>query len=137
MEKIRDDRGWGLHNIFPLVTDHYTSGQINISETYPGVIRAYHRHKIQTDYWRVIRGSLEVRLFFPHDSFENTGLVKHYMSDPTEGLEIQPGVWHGFRVLGNEPATLLYYVTEQYDSKNPDEERLAWDTWGPWETEFK
>jgi dTDP-4-dehydrorhamnose 3,5-epimerase len=52
-------------------------------------------------------------------------------------LEIPPLIWHGFRVLGNESAILLYYVTNEYNPRKPDEERMAWDTFGPWETEFK
>jgi dTDP-4-dehydrorhamnose 3,5-epimerase len=139
MQKIRDDRGWGLHNIFPLVADHWTAGQINLSETYPGVIRAYHRHHNQTDYWRVLKGSLEVRLYNPPDRGLSDMPVHSsiYLSDPSEMLEIPPLIWHGFRVLGNESAILLYYVTNEYNPRKPDEERMAWDTFGPWETEFK
>jgi dTDP-4-dehydrorhamnose 3,5-epimerase len=135
MEPKRDDRGWGLHNIFPLRNDGI--GQINLSETYPGVIRAYHRHHNQWDYWRVIDGSIEARLYYPPDPYLNGRHEKHYLSDPRDMLEIPPFVWHGFRVLGNKPAKLLYYVTRGYDPENPDEERMPWDEFGPWETEFK
>jgi len=136
----RDDRGWGLHNIFSQIEN----GQINISETYPNVIRAYHRHKYQTDYWRVLKGSIEVRLFYPVELM--TDAMYHYIKTPhlkmvlgnlEQEIVIPAGVWHGFRVLGNESAVLLYYVTNKYNPNNPDEERMAWDTFGPWETEFK
>lgn len=144
-EVKRDSRGWGLHDIFPLRVDDtdLNIGQINVSETYPGVIRAYHRHQDQWDYWRVLRGSIEARLYFPPEYKESVLYkpldthYKFYLSDPRDILEIPPLVWHGFRVLGNEPAMLLYYVTQKFNAENPDEERLAWDTFGPWETEFK
>jgi dTDP-4-dehydrorhamnose 3,5-epimerase len=143
MEPKRDDRGWGLHDIFPEIG----VGQINISETYPGVIRAYHRHRNQSDNWRLVSGDIEVRLYYPPDFWElhtNKAVEdwffhrKIYLHGPDEYvLGISPLVWHGFRVLGNKPATLLYHVTNKYDPENPDEERMAWDAFGPWETEFK
>jgi dTDP-4-dehydrorhamnose 3,5-epimerase len=35
--------------------------------------------------------------------------------------------WHGFRVVGNEPCLLLYFVNKLYDYKVPDEERRPWN----------
>jgi len=35
--------------------------------------------------------------------------------------------WHGFKVVSNETAWLLYFTTKLYDYKNPDEERRAWN----------
>ena len=40
-------------------------------------------------------------------------------------LSIPPGVWHGYMVLGEEEAVLMYYITSKYDEKNPDEERMT------------
>ncbi len=42
-------------------------------------------------------------------------------------LAIPPGVAHGYRVLGSEPAALFYHTTEHYDPAQPDEERIAFD----------
>jgi dTDP-4-dehydrorhamnose 3,5-epimerase len=35
--------------------------------------------------------------------------------------------WHGFKVVGNEPALLVYFTTRLYDAAQPDEERRPWD----------
>jgi dTDP-4-dehydrorhamnose 3,5-epimerase len=35
--------------------------------------------------------------------------------------------WHGFGVVGNRPATLMYFVNRLYDYKEPDEVRRPWD----------
>jgi len=40
-------------------------------------------------------------------------------------VAIPPGVAHGYRVLGSEPATLFYHTTERYDPA--DEERIPHD----------
>lgn len=123
---FRDDRGWGDYGIFPVA-----KGQINISQTYPGVIRAFHRHKKQYDYWYLVQGNIEVVLSSGVGSF-----AKYYLGQ-NENLVIEPNIWHGFRVLGTEPAILLYFVSEEYDRKNPDEERAPWNAFYNWETEFK
>ena len=47
-----------------------------------------------------------------------------------ENLEVVkvPGhYWHGFKVVGNEPALLVYFTTRLYDATHPDEERRPWD----------
>jgi dTDP-4-dehydrorhamnose 3,5-epimerase len=36
-------------------------------------------------------------------------------------------VAHGYRVLGSEPVILVYYVTQVYDPRNPDEHRIPYD----------
>lgn len=125
----RDDRGWGDYDIFPRIG----KGQINISTTYPGVVRAFHRHLKQYDHWYLVSGNIEVCLQ-ADDEVESPQLI--YLG-PNERVMIEPGMWHGFRVLGNEPATLLYYVTNQYDPENPDEERADWNAFYDWETVFK
>ena len=33
----------------------------------------------------------------------------------------------GYRVLGPEPVLLVYYVTQRYNPKEPDEQRIAFD----------
>jgi dTDP-4-dehydrorhamnose 3,5-epimerase len=40
---------------------------------------------------------------------------------------IPVGVAHGYRVLGNSPAGLIYLVDAEYDSTNPDEGRIDFD----------
>lgn len=40
---------------------------------------------------------------------------------------IPRGVAHGYRVLGQEPAVIIYFTTESYNLKDPDEKRIPWD----------
>jgi dTDP-4-dehydrorhamnose 3,5-epimerase len=99
--------------------------QSNLSITYPGVIRAWHRHlRGQTDYFVALKGVIKI---CGYD--EKTGELNEVVST---GRDLQvvrmPGhYWHGFKVVGNDPAMLLYFTTNLYDSANPDEERRAWD----------
>jgi len=42
-------------------------------------------------------------------------------------LVIPRGVVHGYRVLGNEPAWVVYHTTVPYNPDCPDEERVPYD----------
>ena len=70
-----DDRAQRLFDVFSEV-----NGQINISHVNStNHIVAWHKHKVQTDYWFCVKGSFKVGLAFPkEDGYE----VKwEYLSD--------------------------------------------------------
>ena len=49
-----DDRGWSVMNLMQGVLG--PAGQSNYSVMYPSVIKAWHRHTKQTDFWLCING---------------------------------------------------------------------------------
>jgi dTDP-4-dehydrorhamnose 3,5-epimerase len=123
MENYCDERGWALFDVFPMVE----KGQINYSIVYPGVVKAWHRHRRQWDHWCVLHGNARIGLYDP----ETKKATTHYLGERRPVvLSIPPGVWHGMTPVGNEPAGLLYFVSEKYDPKDPDEERAPWDAFG-------
>ncbi len=99
--------------------------QANLSITYPGIVRAWHRHlRGQVDYFFVVRGSAKVCAY----DEETKHLVEVVLSDTKPQILRVPGhYWHGFKALGTEPAILLYFTTKLYDYQNPDEERRPWN----------
>ena len=104
-------------------------GQASLSKSYPGVIKAFHYHKRQDDIWFFPVGNAQVVL---HDMREDSPTkgetnVFYLGEDNPQIVVIPTGVAHGYRVLGNTPAVIVYFTTESYDPKNPDEYRLAWD----------
>lgn len=99
--------------------------QVNMSVTYPGIIRAWHRHlRGQVDYFFVARGSAKICAY----DEETRHLVEVVLSDAKPQILRVPGhYWHGFKALGTEPVYLVYFTTRLYDYQNPDEERRPWD----------
>lgn len=99
--------------------------QANLSITYPGIIRAWHKHERgQVDYFIVIKGALKICAFD-----DNTKELDEIISTG-ENLQVVriPGkYWHGFKVIGYEPAMLIYFVNKLYDYNNPDEIRRPWN----------
>ena len=99
--------------------------QTNLSTTYPGIIRAWHRHlRGQTDYFLALKGAIKIGI-----CDDKTGELDEIVSTG-QNLQIVrvPGhYWHGFKAIGDEQAMLLYFPTNLYDPANPDEERRSWN----------
>ena len=109
-----DDRAQRLFDIFPKV-----NGQINISHVNSTEhVVAWHKHKVQTDYWFCVKGSFKVGLAEP----QKDGSYKvrwEYISDKNPRvIEIPPGIYHGYKALQPE-SIILYYLDQKY---TPDDE---------------
>ena len=99
--------------------------QANLSVSYPGIIRAWHRHeKGQVDYFICINGTIKICVYDDEtkelDEIVSTG-------DSLKIVRVLGHYWHGFKVIGNKPAWLLYFVNKLYDYVSPDEERRSWN----------
>lgn len=129
-----DDRGWSLMNQFQHVLD--PGGQVNYSVMYPGVIKAWHRHHKQADFWLVLKGHLKVGV---HRESDDTAWQMVIGEKRPGVMIIPPPLWHGAATVGPCEAGLLYYVTHQYDPSAPDEDRRAYDQPAdfPWEVQHK
>jgi len=118
-----DDRGWSLMNQFHNVLT--AEGQINYSVMYPQVIKAWHRHQLQTDFWMCVRGHLKVGI---HDDESGRTWAIVIGERKTGVLIIPPPLWHGAATVADEHAGLFYYVTHAYNAAAPDEDRRAFDS---------
>jgi dTDP-4-dehydrorhamnose 3,5-epimerase len=99
--------------------------QANLSFTYPTIKRAWHRHlRGQIDYFLVLKGSIKIGIFD-----EKTNELDEIVSSALnlQVVRVPGNYWHGFKTLGDEPAMLLYFTTNIYDTAHPDEERRAWN----------
>lgn len=124
-----DDRGFFME-VLKFGEETYAEiKQTSYTETYPGVIKAFHWHNRQTDIWCVVSGMAQVVLHDLRENSKTKGMTDVLYSGDKNYLliSIPPGVAHGYRVLGNEKVSLFYHTTEAYDPKNPDEERIAWN----------
>jgi dTDP-4-dehydrorhamnose 3,5-epimerase len=99
--------------------------QANLSYSYPGIIRAWHRHlKGQIDYFIVIKGAMRICAY----DDKKKQLDEIIASEHKLQLIRIPGhYWHGTKTVGSEPSITVYFVTKLYDYKTPDEERRPWN----------
>lgn len=133
-----DDRGWSLMNLF---TGVLNGGQCNYSVLYPGVFKAWHRHRLQTDFWVVLHGMAKIGVF-DEDRRHEPGYRGHTITAGEKrpcAVIVPAPLWHGLTCIGGEPCGLLYYVTHAYNAESPDEERIAHDAFPSfrWDVEHK
>lgn len=124
-----DDRGF-FREIIRVTDSFFAEGfaQWSHSLMYPGVIKAWHIHWKQTDWWYVATGTLKVAL---HDlridspTYRQTMVL--YLGDhaPPRVLKIPPGVAHGCKVVSPTPVHLFYITSRTYDPA--DEGRIPHD----------
>lgn len=118
-----DERGWSVMNQMQGVMG--PQGQINFSVQYPGVVKAWHRHRLQTDFWLCAIGHIKAGIHREEDG-RSWLLV---IGEKRPGVLIIPApLWHGAATVGDTPAGLLYYVTHAFNPQKPDEERRAHDS---------
>ncbi|MBT4111502.1 dTDP-4-dehydrorhamnose 3,5-epimerase family protein [Candidatus Woesearchaeota archaeon] len=121
-----DGRGWTYNNIFE-GCEIKPSGQINYSILYPGIVKAWHRHTNQDDYFCIVKGNAKVCTFNP----DSKSLQEYFVGELNAGIiHIPAGEWHGLMAIGNEPCGLLYYVTNKYNGVTPDEDRADYEDFG-------
>ncbi|HPS92150.1 MAG TPA: dTDP-4-dehydrorhamnose 3,5-epimerase family protein [Methanothrix sp.] len=99
--------------------------QANMSVSYPGMVRAWHRHERgQVDHFLAVRGAMKI-CAYDDDTAELDEIIS--TGDNPQIVRVPGHYWHGFRVIGNEPATLIYFVNRLYDYSDSDEVRRPWD----------
>jgi dTDP-4-dehydrorhamnose 3,5-epimerase len=103
--------------------------QTTFTVAYPGVIKAFHWHKQQWDVWFFSSGMAQVVLYDLREGSPTCGQTEVLYMGVRKPLvvAIPPGVAHGYRVLGTEPAGLFYHTSGRYDPADPDEERIPFD----------
>ena len=105
-------------------------GQVYITTAYPGVVKAWHYHKLQDDLWVCASGMIRAGLYDLREgspTYRQTQEVYLGEYNPIL-LRIPVGVAHGYKVVGNQPALLIYFVTTPYNREQPDEYRIPWDS---------
>ena len=100
-------------------------GQVYFTTTYPGVVKAWHYHKKQTDNFYVIKGLVKIALYDNREHSPTRGMVNElYLGEHCAGLlRIPPGVMHGWTCASADEAYIINVVSEPYDYANPDEFR--------------
>ena len=128
LKKIPDERGFFaelLRKDWKDILGDEWIVQANLSYSYPGVIRAWHRHlRGQTDYFIVLQGAMRICAYD-----EETGQLDEIVASEhkLQIVRIPGHYWHGTKTISDKPSLTLYFVTRLYDYSNPDEERRPWN----------
>ena len=124
-----DERGF-FREIIRVTDDFFGTGfaQWSHSLMYDSVIKAWHYHNLQTDWWYVASGVLRVGMCdMRADSPTHKQTMDFLMGDhqPPRVVKIPPGVAHGCKTVQG-PVNLFYITSHVY---NPEDEiRIPYDT---------
>jgi len=101
-------------------------GQVYFTTTYPGVVKAWHYHKKQTDHFYAIKGTVKIALYDQRKDCPTNSVVNElYMSEHCPALlRIPPGVLHGWMCVSKTQAYIVNVVSEMYNYQDPDEHRV-------------
>ena len=125
LRRIVDDRGFILEILRDDDAMFRGFGQAYISGIFPGIVKAWHCHKLQHDSFCVVGGNAKVGLYDDREGSpthgETMGLVIGELNPMV--IQIPPLVWHGMVAVGGEPALLLNLPNLHYNREDPDELR--------------
>jgi dTDP-4-dehydrorhamnose 3,5-epimerase len=124
---IPDERGWLMEILRADERELFIKfGQVYVSATYPGVVKAWHYHRVQTDTFVCLGGMIKLVLVDTRDGSPTRNAVNEFFLGTDNRLLVQvpPLVYHGWKCIGPEMATVLNMPTEPYRYDEPDEYRL-------------
>jgi dTDP-4-dehydrorhamnose 3,5-epimerase len=126
LKPVADERGRLMEMFRSDDPDFEKFGQVYLTTAYPGVVKAWHYHKKQTDNFVCIHGMMKVVLYDPREGSPTRGEANEFFLgvwNPVR-LRIPKNVYHGFKCISTSEAIIVNTPTEPYNRKEPDEFRL-------------
>lgn len=123
---IPDERGFLMEMMRTDWEEYEKFGQAYITAVYPGVVKGWHYHKLQTDHFVCVHGMAKVVLYDGREGSLTHGEVNEFFMGTLNPimLKIPKGVMHGFKGISEEMALIVNVPTELYNYQQPDEYRL-------------
>jgi len=105
-------------------------GQAYVSLSYPGVVRAWHFHKLQDDLITAVAGMAKVVVYDAREGSATRGEVDEFFVGDCNPLlvRIPREVHHGYKAIGTTPVLVVNFPTEPYNAAAPDEYRFPFDS---------
>ncbi len=123
---IPDDRGRLMEILRADDAEYEKFGQVYMTTAYPGIVKAWHFHKLQTDNFTCVKGTMLLALYDARDGSRTHSMINEFVInlDNPALVHIPPGIYHGFKCIGDEEAVVINTVTEPYKHAAPDEYRV-------------
>ena len=124
---IPDERGFLLEILRADDPELFTKfGQVYVSATYPGVVKAWHYHQRQVDNFACVAGMVKLVLIDTRADSPTRGAVNEFFVGTQNPMLVQvPNlVYHGWKSIGQDLALVVNVPTEPYHYSDPDEYRL-------------
>lgn len=126
LKVIRDRRG-RLMEILRIDDEIFKKfGQVYMTTAYPGIVKAWHYHKKQSDNFTCVQGKMMLALYDAREKSPTFGEVNEFVLslEKPKLIHIPKNVYHGFKCIGRQEAIVINVVSRPYNHKNPDEHRV-------------
>jgi dTDP-4-dehydrorhamnose 3,5-epimerase len=127
LKLIPDERGYVMEMLRADDPEFAGFGQAYISATYPGVVKAWHYHKVQVDQFICIVGMVKLVLIDTREGSPTKGVVNEFfLGVQRPQLVVVPNlVYHGWKCISEEMSLVVNIPTVPYNYAEPDEFRIA------------
>jgi len=127
-----DNRGW-LTELLRNDSEHYAGfGQLYMVTNYQrNVVRAYHMHLKQDEFFFVVNGTIQFILVDERPSSPTYRQLNAFVltSERPQALYVPRGVQHGSMAL-TDGAQIVAVTNQPYNAEKPDEIRIPSDSYG-------
>lgn len=123
LRQITDERGAVLHMLRADSPDFVRFGECYFSEVAPGAVKAWKRHREQTQNLAVPVGRLRLVIYDNRVGSVTRGalsVLELGRPDAYFRVTIPPGLWYGFAAIGSTPALLANCADHAHDPRESE-----------------
>jgi dTDP-4-dehydrorhamnose 3,5-epimerase len=104
--------------------------QVHVTTTFSGRVRAWGLHQRGSDRLFVVSGLVRIVVFDGRKDSPSFGQINEFtVSEKNPGLlVIPPNLYHGWKNIGTNEATIINMPDRMYDYEKPDALDLPWDS---------
>ena len=127
LKVIPDDRGFLMEILRADDPEFFTRfGQVYVSATYPGVVKAWHYHERQIDNFACVAGMVKLVLVDTRPGSPTKDAINEFFIGAQHPMLVQvPNlVYHGWKCISTDMALVVNVPNEPYHYAQPDEYRL-------------
>jgi dTDP-4-dehydrorhamnose 3,5-epimerase len=129
LRQFSDARGSVLHMLRCDDPEFTKFGECYFSEILPGAVKAWKRHRVQSQHFAVPVGRIRLAIYDDREQSRTRGQVQTIelgRPDAYFRLRLPPGVWYGFTCISDVPA-LLANCTDLPHDPAESEQRTSTD----------
>jgi len=123
LRQIVDERGAVLHHMRNDAPEFTAFGECYFSEMVPGAVKAWKRHRKQTQNLAVPIGRVRFVIYDDRESSPTHGglqVMELGRPDNYKRLHIPLGLWYGFTCLGDRPALIANCADLPHDPNDAE-----------------
>ena len=120
LRTIPDERGYIKHIIKKSELGGYENfGEVYMASIYPGVVKGWHLHTVQTQNYVCLKGNIKLVLYDKRpESQTYKQLQEIYMGELNHiRVKIPPGICNGYTAIGKQEAWVLNVSDKEHDPK--------------------